>query len=290
MDMIKAFTKRAVVAALSILWLAGAAAAEPMDLRSAKQVLASSICSEIAHWARKHELPEEFFTRLIWKESRFNPRAVSPKGAKGIAQFMPGTAKQRGLADPFNAPAAIEASALYLKELRATFGNIGLAAAAYNAGEGRAQRFKDGETGLPGETRDYVLSITGRSHVDWLKPGTSDTVKQKKGAATSCGKFAASRVAAAGKPSKVPRGKSKEWGVVLAGGFSEENAMKSYKRIRVRFDVLQKEQPVVMRKKNLSRGRKAIVQVAVARESRGAAQKLCRELSKKGASCVVAKN
>ena len=62
---------------------------------------ASAICRVVSQAAADNELPLDFFTRLIWQESRFNPDAVSPKGAQGIAQFMPGTASGRGLANPF---------------------------------------------------------------------------------------------------------------------------------------------------------------------------------------------
>src|SRR5262249_43185693 len=81
--------------------------------------------------AHRQGLPESFFTRLIWKESLFDPRAVSPKGAQGIAQFMPGTARDLGLADPFLAAEALAASAHLLADLRAAFGHLGLAQAAY---------------------------------------------------------------------------------------------------------------------------------------------------------------
>src|SRR5882762_2105334 len=59
------------------------------------------ICRTLAKAAADNELPEELFTRLIWQESRFDPAAVSPAGAQGIAQFMPGTAAMRGLTNAF---------------------------------------------------------------------------------------------------------------------------------------------------------------------------------------------
>ncbi|TIP53605.1 MAG: lytic transglycosylase domain-containing protein, partial [Mesorhizobium sp.] len=69
--------------------------------------------------AQQNGLPKDFFARLIWKESRFDPNAVSPVGAEGIAQFMPGTAKMRGLANPFDIEQALPASAKYLAEMKA---------------------------------------------------------------------------------------------------------------------------------------------------------------------------
>lgn len=117
--------------------------------------------------ARKSGLPPGFLVRLIWTESRFDADAISPKGARGIAQFMPGTARARGLEDPFDPKSAIAASAKYLGELRDKFGNVGLAAAAYNAGEGRAGSFVDGKSRLPNETEDYVFYITGYTSDKW---------------------------------------------------------------------------------------------------------------------------
>src|SRR3954451_16560835 len=98
------------------------------------------ICSTLAQAAADNDIPEEFFTRLIWQESRFDPSAVSPAGAQGIAQFMPQTAAMRGLIDAFDPLQALRESANYLRELRITFrGKLGLAAAAYNAGPGQVE-------------------------------------------------------------------------------------------------------------------------------------------------------
>ncbi len=95
---------------------------------------ASDFCPVIEQEAQKNGLPLGFFTRLIWKESRFDPDAISPAGAQGVAQFMPRTASSRGLLNPFEPTEALRESASYLHELLQSFGNLGLAAAAYNAG------------------------------------------------------------------------------------------------------------------------------------------------------------
>ncbi len=127
----------------------------------------NQVCRSIETAAKKWNLPPAFFARLIWKESRFNPNAVSPVGASGIAQFMPGTAKLRNLRDPFEPKSAIAASAHYLSDLRSQFGSLGLAAAAYNAGPNRVTRWLGGKSRLPYETRDYVVSITGVAAHHW---------------------------------------------------------------------------------------------------------------------------
>src|SRR5262245_20226999 len=80
---------------------------------------------------------------------------------------MPGTARDRGLADPFVPHEALQASAHLLSDLRVRFGNLGLAAAAYNAGPNAVASWLAGNRELPFETQDYVVFITGRPAADW---------------------------------------------------------------------------------------------------------------------------
>ena len=108
-----------------------------------------SICLLLESAARAHDLPIEFFARVIWQESRFRADAVGPvtrsgKRALGIAQFMPGTAAERNLLNPFDPIQALPKSAEFLRELRREFGNLGLAAAAYNAGPRRVREWMAG--------------------------------------------------------------------------------------------------------------------------------------------------
>src|SRR5262245_16917788 len=132
-----------------------------------QQPTRDEICQLIETAANEEALPFEFFARLIWQESRFNPNAVSRAGAQGIAQFMPKTANGRGLADPFEPTSALQESAEFLRELVQQFGNVGLAAAAYNAGPKRVNDWLAKRGGLPRETRNYVQIITGRSAETW---------------------------------------------------------------------------------------------------------------------------
>ena len=114
---------------------AQAGASPPLESKETAARLpptADDVCRTLEEAAAENSLPVEFFARVIWQESRFNARAVSPKGASGIAQFMPQTAGWHGLADPFDPIEALRHSAGYLRELRDRFGNLGLAAAAYN--------------------------------------------------------------------------------------------------------------------------------------------------------------
>ena len=118
-------------------------------------------------------LPFEFLARLIWQESKFNPAAVSRAGAVGIAQFMPKVASGRGLANPFEPEAALHESAEFLRELRDQFGNLGLAAAAYNAGPKRVLDWLHKRGSLPRETQNYVHIITGYRAQKWTTSAPS---------------------------------------------------------------------------------------------------------------------
>ncbi|MCK1651448.1 lytic transglycosylase domain-containing protein [Bradyrhizobium sp. 149] len=124
-------------------------------------------CHALREAAEASGIPVPFFARLIWQESRFKSNEVSQAGAQGVAQFMPETAAEVGLDDPFDAMKALPASAKFLRKLRDDFGNLGLAAAAYNAGPGRIQKWLAKESELPRETRDYVRIITGTKAEDW---------------------------------------------------------------------------------------------------------------------------
>jgi hypothetical protein len=133
----------------------------------------NGVCATIASVARTYRLPVPFFTNLIWQESSFNPRDISHAGAQGIAQFMPKTAVDYGLINPFEPIHALNVAARFLRELRDQFGNLGLAAAAYNAGPRRVIDWMGKRGGLPGETRNYVLRITGRPADQWTGAGVT---------------------------------------------------------------------------------------------------------------------
>ena len=153
-----------------------------------------SICLLLESAARAHGLPVEFFARVIWQESRFRADAVGPvtrsgKRALGIAQFMPGTAAERNLLNPFDPIQALPKSAEFLRELRREFGNLGLAAAAYNAGPRRVREWMAGTGPMPAETRNYVQAITGAPVDQWAKAGADADRKQEQG--PDCGALVA---------------------------------------------------------------------------------------------------
>jgi transglycosylase-like protein with SLT domain len=125
------------------------------------------ICDSLTDVAQSYDLPAPFFIRLLYQESGFRPGVVSRAGAEGIAQFMPETAARHGLDNPYDPLQAIQASARFLRDLARRFGNVGLAAAAYNAGPKRVQDWLAKKGKLPQETQDYVKNITGRPAELW---------------------------------------------------------------------------------------------------------------------------
>jgi Transglycosylase SLT domain len=141
--------------------------AKQTDAPQGPDVPLDVLCDTLAASAQTSGLPVSFFANLIWQESRFMFRAVSPAGALGIAQFMPRTAAAVGLANPFDPRMALPASARMLGGLFQRLGNLGLAAAAYNAGEARVNNWLSNKSGLPQETRNYVLAITGLPVEHW---------------------------------------------------------------------------------------------------------------------------
>jgi len=132
------------------------------------EVTIDAICDTLAAAAEANGLPTGFFARLIWQESRFKQRAVSPAGAQGVAQFMPAVAVERGLSDPFDPIEALPESAAFLKDHVEYFGNLGLAAAAYNGGARRVTDWLARRGKLPEETRNYVKIITGHEPEKWI--------------------------------------------------------------------------------------------------------------------------
>jgi hypothetical protein len=115
---------------------------------------------------------------VIEKESRFHTRAVSPKGAMGLMQLMPGTARRLGVRKPFDAAENIRAGTQYMRELMDLFeGKVDLVLASYNAGEGAVLKY--GRNVPPyRETRDYVKTIGKRYGLTGRQPGAQTDVPE----------------------------------------------------------------------------------------------------------------
>jgi soluble lytic murein transglycosylase-like protein len=121
---------------------------------------ASGVYQDMARAAaRKHNVPEDLFLRLVRTESGFHPTAKSHKGAIGLAQLMPQTARNLGV-NPHDPKQNLDGGARYLSQQYRRFGDWRLALAAYNAGPGAVEQY----SGIPpyAETRNYVKAILGR--------------------------------------------------------------------------------------------------------------------------------
>jgi hypothetical protein len=250
----------------------------------------ADVCQVIEDAARSEALDPGFFARLLWRESLFDASAVSPAGAQGIAQFIPATAERRGLADPFNPAEAILASANYLKDLERQFGNLGLAAAAYNAGEQRVARYLAGSSGLPGETRAYVVAITGHPADVWRdgpQPVPDYALEPGKPFHEACLAKAQSRNMPsfeAEQPALLP------WGVILAAQGSRDAAERQARQISDRLGGM-----IAGERIDYSRGRvpgmaqrRHLAQVG--RNSRAEAEDLCSQIRAQGSACMVLRN
>jgi hypothetical protein len=248
------------------------------------------ICHAIEQDAAQNDLPVEFFARVIWQESRFNAQAISPKGAQGIAQFMPATADFRGLADPFDPIAALREAASYLGDLRKQFGNLGLAAAAYNAGPGRVSAWLNGKGGLPGETRNYVAVITGWTVDDWTSPSPPKTADTTIPQGVPCTRLANLILA---KPQEAQRIAAyvPKWGAQLTAGLSESGAWAVYRTLQKRYaGLIGDREPIELRARIPGMGSAARYIIRIADDNRAPLDKLCSKLMSAGGACVVLRN
>jgi Transglycosylase SLT domain/SPOR domain len=257
-----------------------------------------SICLMIEAAARSHDLPLEFFARVIWQESRFQfgvvgPRTRSGDRAQGIAQFMPRTAAERGLFDPFDPVQALPKSAEFLRELRRQFGNLGLAAAAYNAGPQRVRDWLAGKRTLPAETRSYVFAITGVPADTWASSGEREPEQPVK---SDCRTLMALLHRAPNRfvtklEERVTLIAGSPWGVQLSAGFSRDRALAAYAALAQRYQqVLSGHEPILLSATLRSRGTRAFFQVRVGADTRTAADTLCGSIRRAGGACMVLRN
>jgi hypothetical protein len=263
------------------------------EMRSSSDSSAATpedVCRTLEQAAAENSLPVEFFARVIWQESRFNATAVSPKGAQGIAQFMPQTANWKGLADPFDPIEALRHSASYLRELHDRFGNLGLAAAAYNAGPGRVNAWLTKSRALPEETRNYVAIVTGWTADEWASetpPKSSETTIPPGVPCTRLAnlilapKQEAQRIA-----TYVPH-----WGVQIAAHLLESRAWAIYRDVQKRYhSLIGDREPIVIHKSIPGMGTVKRYIITIADDDRAPLQQLCSRLTAAGGSCVVLRN
>jgi hypothetical protein len=259
-----------------------------------------AMCLMIESAARANDLPLEFFARVIWQESRFQSDAVGPvtrngQHAEGIAQFMPGTASERRLLDPFDPVQALPKSAEFLNELRNQFGNLGLAAAAYNAGPRRVQEWLAGSGPMPQATRNYVSAITGTSVDDWAAAGKNGKMADRAPHA-GCRELMALLKRAPNSfvtelEQRVKLAAAKLWGVQLAAGFDRNKALAMYARAMKRLSaVIGDQDPSLLSTLMRTRGTRTFYQVRIGADTRPAADDLCNRIRRAGGACFVLRN
>jgi soluble lytic murein transglycosylase-like protein len=133
-------------------------AVKPQESTSAAQSKPLDIKSVVDEASKTHSIDADLIASVIHAESRFNPRALSPKGAQGLMQLMPGTASKLGVTDAFDPHSNVDGGTRYLRELLLRYDDdLIKALAAYNAGPHRVDQYH----GVPPyrETRLYVASI-----------------------------------------------------------------------------------------------------------------------------------
>jgi len=255
------------------------------------QSYTQDVCSVIARDAEAAHLPVAYFARLVWQESHFDANAVSRAGAEGIAQFMPETGRLQGLGNPYNPAEALWRSAQYLDALRDRFGNLGLAAIAYNGGENRAARFIAGTGYLAVETLDYVEIVTGISAADWLvgnAPTSDFALQPDKPFHDACIELAeANRLTEFTPPDAIVQ----PWGIQLAEFFSRGDARRAFDRLQQQYSgLLGEEDLMLVARRNPNFGGALRYRVEVGRPSRAEAATLCRSFRMAGGVCLVVNN
>ena len=278
-----------LAAALALVFglFAGSAFADPPG--KSLPITIGRICSLIERHAAREKLPPDFFARLIWKESRFDANAVSPAGAEGIAQFMPGTAALRGLANSFDVEQAIPASAHYLAELKTSYGNLGLAAAAYNAGENRVSRWLSSGGFLPIETENYVLDVMGEpvdKFADASYAGTIQPLDPKTSFFDACRRLPVIESTTIAMATI----NVKPWGIQVAGNFRRSAAVRQWQRIEARYGKLFGDYEAVVSRVRTPIGRAGIYAVRVGIDDRANADIICQKLRGAGGACIVVRN
>ena len=282
---------RTILPAISIaLLLTGEAGATATASRS-------SLCLMLESAARANALPTAFLVRVIWRESRLDPLAVGPRTrsgarAQGIAQFMATTAAERALANPFDPAQALPKAAEFLRELRDEFGNLGLAAAAYNAGPGRIRGWLDGGRTLPDETQRYVQAITGRSAADWAKVGNVSMVTPE----VDCLELVASLEQGPSRffcelEERITAAIGQPWGVELVASFSRDRVLATYSRLMGKLSgLIGEHDPIIAVATLRSRGTRPMYQARIGTDTRASANGICKTIQSAGVACLVLRN
>jgi len=201
-----------------------------------------------------------------------------PVSTDTICSALAAAAAQNDLPTDFFAK-----SAKFLRDLRREFGNLGLAAAAYNAGSGRVRDWLAGRRALPRETTAYVRIVTGYSPEQWAGP-SAGMGEMKSEKPVPCGEIAAF-IARAPPPASKP---TPVWGVELVGGPTDETALAAYRRVEQKYPSILVGRQAYVVHHGLGRGSMGWAHVHVGADDRPSAEKLCADLRGAGVTyCEV---
>ena len=196
---------------------------------------------------------------------------------------MPDTAAASGLADPFDPEQAIPKAAHLLAEYTQRFGNVGLAAAAYNAGPNRVESWLAGSGRLPAETTAYVIAVAGLPVENWRPVGSPPTRGGILDDSQSCAQVTASLRT----EDNTAEGPIAPWGVQLAGNFSKAVALASFARAAQQYrGVVGDVQPMILGGVLRSRGTRRFYRVLLPEASRADADRACQAILRIGGACV----
>jgi hypothetical protein len=203
---------------------------------------------------------------------------------------MPATASWHGLTDPFDPIESLQHSAAYLRELLDQFGNLGLAAAAYNTGPARVSAWLTSHHALPAETRNYVALVTGWTADEWASPSPPEKADTTIPQGVPCTRLAnlilapkqeRQRIAA-----YIPR-----WGVPLAAHLSESTAWAIYRdRLKRLGSLIGDREPIVLHKEIPGMGNTKRYVITIADDDRAPLDKICRKLVAADTTCDVMRN
>lgn len=277
---------RAFIATLAI---AGSLLAAPAWAQEEEAGDTDRVCALIAQQAQAHGLPEAFLARLLFSASGFDPSYVSPTGAQGVAKFNAAVAKSEGLSDPSDFDAAVPAAAGRLSALKERLGNLGLAVAAYQAGEKPVHRWMNGDGYLPASTTLFVRQLTGQGPEAFRSPTATLDVKPletRYAFAEACKRLPliARGEASTDIPADMP------WAAVVGAGPDLDGAMKFWAGVRERTGFQVGGGKVYVTHLEGGKARRNRYSVRIGAQTRGRAQAICSELRGKGGACMVTKN
>ena len=278
---------RAFIACITIT--TGFFLSQPTSAQEDEAAPVDRICTLIAEQAQATGVPDALIARLFFSETAFDPAYTSPTGAAGIAKFNATVAESIGLSDRSDIETAIPAAVKRIADLKDRFGNLGLALAAYQAGEKPVRRWLDGNGYLPVSTMIFVRTMTGETSEFFRDPNAKLEIRPLEtrfGFDDACGRLPliASGDASLEAPSEMP------WAVVVGSGNDIDAAMTFWSEVKERTGFRIGGGKVYVLPVAAGMGRPSHYSVRIGADTRGSAQATCSKLRGLGGACMITKN